>query len=422
MEKTERESGRYEIRIEPYPATDFGCIGGVVVLIALVVLFIGVTWWAWATIALWQLIAVGIVVPLCFVSAIFVTKEGLAWHREKRESWEKRWGKHPMADDARRGRIMTAPPIAKTPTIEDERKPSSTSLTVVSTSTPTSPLAVEATHVHPGKNFIAVRAAYKETMSSAAGIRTAAICMSAMLTVVTFIANPCFGVATLLVLGGASVGVWSLVDRFMITAPSKAFCPHCGKYLPSDLSWVCGRCGIHHENDNKHSFLNCCKQCGHAPTAYQCHHPDCEEIIYLDRSYDATFCAYGVGRPEPSMNEQRRRQEQIAEAEDHNKMLSIHVDTAGKLIQLNERITALTESEKPKKRLAKRAEKSPLEKIEEDWQSHERSLHDLQTFISKSRAEAKRRHARDPVGLQEAEDRIDQFYEKWLQKFERGEL
>jgi len=72
--------------------------------------------------------------------------------------------------------------------------------------------------------------------------------------------------------------------------------------------------------------------------------------------------------------------------------------------------------------IAKRIEKTPREKIEENWKKHHQTLHELQLYIAELKADAQQRLADNPEQLEVTEDRINSFYEDQFRRHESGQL
>jgi len=60
-------------------------------------------------------------------------------------------------------------------------------------------------------------------------------------------------------------------------------CDSCKRDIPTNTPWVCGLCTKVHTNATLFPFVGVCSSCGHEPNAYQCHHEDCGELIFLSR-------------------------------------------------------------------------------------------------------------------------------------------
>jgi hypothetical protein len=119
-----------------------------------------------------------------------------------------------------------------------------------------------------------------------------------LLLVVPFLRDPCTAIMALVLLGLVGVGSFRLF-RFLQRFAVHPACPHCGKALSSDLSWVCGFCDKAHNSPRFFSVFLRCARCGERPKAYRCHHKECQEIVYLGPQVDPTHCAYAVGQEPP---------------------------------------------------------------------------------------------------------------------------
>jgi hypothetical protein len=166
--------------------------------------------------------------------------------------------------------------------------------------------------------------------------------------------NPCNAVFILALLGGVGYGCFFLhvfLRRFAVHPP----CPYCGKTLSSDLSWVCGFCDQVHNSPFFFSVFLRCKRCGNAPKAYKCHHPICGHIVYLDRDFDASHCAYAVGQAPPKVRrvdeEDFEEQWQLeARTREHAiKLVSLEAEYYDEMTRLREARTKLDKAKHPPK-------------------------------------------------------------------------
>jgi len=60
-------------------------------------------------------------------------------------------------------------------------------------------------------------------------------------------------------------------------------CPHCQKYIETNTPWICGYKQCRNENVDDFPFIYRCQHCGAEPKAYQCHHLDCQKLIFFTK-------------------------------------------------------------------------------------------------------------------------------------------
>jgi hypothetical protein len=79
-------------------------------------------------------------------------------------------------------------------------------------------------------------------------------------------------------------------------------CPKCGEFIELDTPWLCGYKvdEVEHENVNtsEYPFVNECEVCHKRPKAYQCHHCEELELIFLSADHDKRNYAKRLGNIE----------------------------------------------------------------------------------------------------------------------------
>jgi hypothetical protein len=104
-------------------------------------------------------------------------------------------------------------------------------------------------------------------------------------------------------------------DRLILTLglrrkPLRLFCEHCGKFIPSDLTWFCGYCNNENIHTKIYSFLNKCEECKRAPQSLHC--PHCGEPIFFGKSRNDGHPAWHklpLSPPPPRLPETREQTE-----------------------------------------------------------------------------------------------------------------
>jgi hypothetical protein len=215
--------------------------------------------------------------------------------------------------------------------------------------------------------------------------------------------------------GGGAILIFMWLCRFRLNRPLKALCPSCGKYLPSNLPWICGCCTTRNESN---SFLNVCVNCREAPTAYQCHHEECEEIIYLDRSYSAANCAYGISRPKPDMTGKRRRKEDVDEVEDGVKVLRASADG----LELLEKIQTIKQRLEKKTSATPQSPRSVQDRVLEQWERQRGGVHEIDAAVEKLTQNAIKNFGHNPAKLEKELKSISLFRDDMVARLERQEL
>jgi hypothetical protein len=104
---------------------------------------------------------------------------------------------------------------------------------------------------------------------------------------------PAFCVCALAVAG--AIGITS----DLLKAPLRLYCSRCGKYIPSDQTWICGFCAQENQQTSFfHSFLASCERCSRSPKAFCC--PHCGGLLYLDQDNEYRWAAHAPGKIPPA--------------------------------------------------------------------------------------------------------------------------
>lgn len=218
---------------------------------------------------------------------------------------------------------------------------------------------------------------------------------------------------------GTVTGIVKLVSIVIrqhrgVTKPFRPFCPHCGKYIPSELEWMCGFCDKHNINTNIYSFLYKCERCEATPKAYRCHHQDCGEDIFLDADNDATHRAtmFKEPMPEEAKPIAQLRQEELDEIA-FNKArateLSAQLDAE---LDLSQRQWRLEQSKK-----ARQSQSSGSE-LEQSFEAHWDRHFEIHRIAASRRKKAERAYADDPEMLGLALMAIENWVAKQLGEVE----
>jgi hypothetical protein len=80
-----------------------------------------------------------------------------------------------------------------------------------------------------------------------------------------------------------AVVAWIIYVRVMRDRLIWVQCDSCKRDIATNTPWVCAICTNVHTNATLFPFVGVCSSCGDEPKAYQCHHEDCGELIYLSR-------------------------------------------------------------------------------------------------------------------------------------------
>ena len=108
-------------------------------------------------------------------------------------------------------------------------------------------------------------------------------------------------------------------------------CPHCGKYIETNTPWVCAVCGTKNLRVDDFPFVNRCENpaCGYEPKAYQCHHLDCGELIFLSPDKSGLNFAKCINMPERQRPVKKRKERnEAAELQEGIQLGKLRVEKA----------------------------------------------------------------------------------------------
>ena len=139
--------------------------------------------------------------------------------------------------------------------------------------------------------------------------------------------------------------------------PLKLFCEHCGKFIPSDMEWVCGYCNLRNVRTKLYSFLNKCEQCKRVPKSFHC--PHCDAAMFFDGPHDDRHPARNnVAPPRPLETEEQAKIKKLLEQKERKADLEYEIVCA----RLDNDLAALLkEREKYKSKTPKEAMQEDLE-------------------------------------------------------------
>jgi predicted RNA-binding Zn-ribbon protein involved in translation (DUF1610 family) len=140
-------------------------------------------------------------------------------------------------------------------------------------------------------------------------------------------------------------------------------CPNCGEHIATNTAWTCGNCSAGNLNGDDFPFINRCQHCGVEPKAYQCHHKNCGELIFLGRDKQQTGFAraFTVAGNDVLTERAKERERQIA------------------LADLDEKLAAF---ELRKERNRRR---SPMENVKEKYEQEYGELMAAEEFAAEQR-------------------------------------
>jgi hypothetical protein len=200
--------------------------------------------------------------------------------------------------------------------------------------------------------------------------------------------------------------------------PVRLFCPECGKYLPSDLPWICGRCNSENRPTSistgilsswravRYSYLYKCKRCGEGPVSYECHH--CEHVFVIDERWEQAetaevrrLAAYKLtGAPLGPESPERIRERHALQRERLEQNITI-AELETKFAARKRELEQVQKSEKPLLTVHEKLEMSFQKDREESM-----AVHDI---AREARAKANQKYAGDPEMLEMENAVIEQF-------------
>ena len=187
--------------------------------------------------------------------------------------------------------------------------------------------------------------------------------------------------------------------------PLNLFCEHCGKFIPSDMEWVCGYCNIKNTRTKRYSFLYKCERCKHPPKSFHC--PHCDGIIFFDKKRDRKHPARNshqqISEPTATEKAEQARAKKLHDREERKSELEYKIVCA----RLD---TELATIKKHHEMLKK---KSPAQALEQDFLEHDAHFMAVHKIAKRSLEVYEKEFASDPELL----DMGKLSVKKWQEKF-----
>jgi hypothetical protein len=200
------------------------------------------------------------------------------------------------------------------------------------------------------------------------------------------------------------------LERRMLTfglrrKPLKMFCEHCGKFIPSDIEWICGYCNMENLRTKSYSFLHKCEQCKRSPKSFHC--PHCNRISFFDETHDDRHPARSNHQPVsvPAIvetNEQIRAQK-ILEREERKAELEYKIVCA--------RLDLDLETLEKKREMLKK--KSPEQILKDDSTEHDSIFITVHKIAKENLQTYEKEFADDPELMEMARLSV----QKWKLKY-----
>jgi hypothetical protein len=176
--------------------------------------------------------------------------------------------------------------------------------------------------------------------------------------------------------------------------PIRLFCEHCGKFIPSDMPWVCGYCDCQNERNNRFSFLHKCERCKRPPNSLTC--PHCSEAIYFGQNKDGLHPARGIAPVKIDGFEE------IESAKKHEKRKTTYIRRI-ELARLDAEFTSLKKSLTPSK------EESEHESLEKDFAKHDARTMAVHRILKREKESNAKRYADDDDMRKMADDSVQDW-------------
>ncbi len=193
------------------------------------------------------------------------------------------------------------------------------------------------------------------------------------------------------VFDAALIGLAFYVYFFVLERQAVSLrCPSCHRVVEANTPWVCGFCQKRNDNVEKYPFVHRCEHCGAEPKAYQCHHRDCGELIFLSEDRLERNYARCVSR---SFDEEQ--QAEIAEEQRQKRKLEHELNLA----ELTARLKGFQGKEEDKK--------SPRERMQEDFELHETKVMGVHELAREKKQRATELYGDDAEMLARANEMID---------------
>jgi hypothetical protein len=182
--------------------------------------------------------------------------------------------------------------------------------------------------------------------------------------------------------------------------PLRLFCTHCGKYVPSDMEWVCGYCDHGNTKTNRFSFLSRCEECRRGPKSFVC--PHCGTVHCLDKDADTQHPARKPGpAPVPPLDPREgKRQAHEERKEDLEHKIAI--------ARLNAELAKVKAEVKPSKTMSAR------EKLEKSFTEHDTHTMAVHEIAKRERQQNAEKYKDAPDLLRMANDSLQGWTESQL--------
>jgi len=171
-------------------------------------------------------------------------------------------------------------------------------------------------------------------------------------------------------------------------------CPHCTKYIATNVPWICGFCEKRNDNIDAFPFIHRCEHCSAEPRSYKCHHRNCGKLIFLTDDHLEENFARCVSTPIPDETEA----ETNLQAREKRKMEHelIMAELSAKLNLVKEK------SEFMKK-------KSPRAKKEESFESFHGGVMAAREIAREKKTAIADKYKDDPEMLQWSTEAVDEW-------------
>jgi hypothetical protein len=185
--------------------------------------------------------------------------------------------------------------------------------------------------------------------------------------------------------------------------PLKLFCEHCGKFIPSDMEWVCGYCNLRNVRTKLYSFLNKCEQCKRVPKSFHC--PHCNATMFFDGPRDDRHPARNnVAPPCPPETEEQAKAKKLLERGERKAELEYEIVCA----KLDNDLAALLKQREMYK------SKTPDQALEEDFLKDDAQFMGVHKIASEKIKMYEKLYADDPELLEMATLSVKKWRSKYI--------
>jgi hypothetical protein len=186
-------------------------------------------------------------------------------------------------------------------------------------------------------------------------------------------------------------------------------CPHCEKKIATNTPWMCGACSVKNEHVDDFPFVNRCESCGVEPKAYQCHHKECEKLIFLTKDELVKNYAYCINPVIEAREEEVERD--TFEQKKRRAEYKLHLARLNTDVELAEQ----AENEVKKRTQQPNQPQQPKEKTSEDKVREHRERRRAKTISATEiyRAERKaneEKYKDDPEMLKMVNEDLEDWY------------